>query len=971
MFLNSKIWHILGTLFLCLSFAARAQYTAPRRFPLTENSQPVKINCTYKTKLGLIFTGTDNGVYRFDGAVYHPVKFRDSIINARVTALFEDVENILWVGFANGAIARKINNRLVVFSPEEGTPKKPITAFINDRDKDLWFSTDGEGIYYFKGTHLYNINTEDGLSDEHVHALQTAANGEILAATDQGINICRIDNLKKNIRNINSKKGLPDNMVTCMIYAGNDRFWVGLQNSGFCLYDHNFDQVVSSSDKWTFGQINALANDKNILLAITEEGGLLRFTIPPNGIFNFEVQDSLSVKSPISSVLWDDEGNVWMNIQHEMLRTNGERLKLMEIADKQQIRNIKAIMIDQNNFIWMAKESSISCYDIRKINSPLKTFQLPANGSHNNITSLYQDRFGIIWIGTMGKGIFLYDPATGKSRKLQENPLLVNANVLSITGKDNAVNVSSFEDISAFILTQANDTLQNPYYYIDYKNIKSIGSNYVYSIFTDSRNRLWFATDGKGITVLDKGVYTNYNENDGLKNTVIYSITEDRKGNIWFSTASSGIYKFDGKKFTNYSGADGLNDLNIANIKTDKAGNIVIVNRKGLDILDPETGNIFSLNKEHGINSIREDPSFVTEDTGRNIYFCTENGIGIYNAPDNRSTQPKTFIENISLFLDDLGPNPTHLFSYDQNNITFHYFGLHYSSPEKIHYQYILEGYDTKWVNTKNDEASFAKLPPAKYRFRVRSSLSYNFSNADEAVFEFRILPPVWLRWWFILLVTLVTASLIAYYIRWREKNLKNIQQLKEEKIFFQLQELRNQINPHFLFNSFNTLISTIEDNPKNAIAYAEHLSDFFRNLITYKDKDLISLKEELGLMKNYLYLQQKRYGDNLHFNVDADIAQQEQIYIPPLTLQLLTENAIKHNIISRDKPLFIEIFLRNGYIVIRNNINKPINKQAGTGMGLQNIMGRYNLLSSKKVMIEKHEEFFIVSLPFLKYQHE
>lgn len=946
-----------------------AQVNAIKVVPLLDNALPVKINCVYKTKTGRIFNGTEKGLYKFDGPHYHQILFKDSVIDSEVTAIFEDAANILWVGYKNGCIAKITDTKLEVFKPEEGTPKKTITGFIADKQNNLWFSTDGEGIYYFKGSHLYNINSNDGLSDDHIHALQLTEKGDVLAASDQGINICTIINLNKKVAVLNSTKGLPDNLVTCITPAGKNIYWIGLQDRGYCLYNHATKQFSQASVNWDKGQVNALLYTDNCLRIGTENQGLIKVINPLYSFVSYP--ENVHFKNPISSLLEDDEGNIWICANNEMIRTNGEKLRLITLPETKIFDNIRAILVDNKNYLWVASENALIKYSNSTELKLLQKIVFPEISSINDITTMYQDVLGTIWIGTMGRGVFLFNPVTNKYRRLQENLMLKNANILSISGKGNAVSVSSFEGIVAFILTEANSDIYSNYYSIDYKNIKGIGSNYVYSIFTDSKNRLWFATDGKGITMLNKGTYTNYNEKNGIKNNVIYSITEDKNGGIWFSTATAGVYKFDGYKFTNYSVSEGLSSLNIANIKTDKEGNIVIVGKTGIDIINPVTNAVTSFTGEQGINEIKDDPSFVTEDTLHNILFCTDNGIGIYSSIKNALQQPQTFIENISLFLEDIGPNPKAVFTHDQNNLTFYFFGFYYSNPDKVQYQYKLDGYDSKWISTKDNEAPFAKLPPGNYTFRVRSSLSSNFANASEATYEFTIESPFWRRWWFILLSLTAIGYLIAWYIKRRERGLKKIEQLNQEKIQFQFQELRNQINPHFLFNSFNTLISTIEEDPKAAVEYTEHLSDFFRNIITYKDKDVITLKEEFDLMNNYLFMQQKRYGQNVQLKINITPEEQSGIYIPPLILQLLTENAIKHNAISKENPLLIDIFIDSDRLVIKNNINRLINKQVGTGIGLQNIINRYYLLSNKKVLIENNDGFFIVLLPVLKKEYE
>ncbi|MEI9958728.1 MAG: histidine kinase [Ferruginibacter sp.] len=208
---------------------------------------------------------------------------------------------------------------------------------------------------------------------------------------------------------------------------------------------------------------------------------------------------------------------------------------------------------------------------------------------------------------------------------------------------------------------------------------------------------------------------------------------------------------------------------------------------------------------------------------------------------------------------------------------------------------------------------------------------------------------------------------MVYWYVKRREKQLKKVQQLQQEKIQFEFQVLRNQVNPHFLFNSFNTLISYIEEDPGMAVDYVEKLSAFFRNIVNYRDQDVITLGEELSVLTTYFYLQQKRHGKSLMLNISISAEEKKLIFIPPLTLQLLIENAIKHNAVSKETPLEITISLENKkQLVIKNNINPKITREPGTGTGLQNIIKRYSLLSNEPVTVNNDGAYFTVILPIL-----
>ena len=949
---------------------AHAQLLGFKSFKLEEDNEPFKINTLFKNAEGLIYAGTTNGLYSFDGINFKRIDFSNSTKKDTVTAIFQDNGKQLWVGFKNGHIAKKINNRLEYFEPEEGSPKTSITAFLQDRENNIWFSTNNEGIYYFANKHLYLIDTADGLSDTHIHAMAIAGNGDILAATDQGINCCSINGSKKTIKVIGPKNGLPDYYVTSIVPAGNDMFWVGLQEKGVCLYNHKTDQISipAAALNWELGQVNSLLLAQNYLWIATDEHGLYKqATISePFQPASFPI----NTPAKVNNLLQDNEGNIWMNTAGELIATAGEKLKLYPFYDKKTFETIHSVLCDYRNNSWVSTEGGLIEYYWQNDNWTHKQYRIAGMKAKTDITSLYQDPYHNIWIGTMGNGIFLLDPSTGRYRNLDENPLLKNASILSITGKGNTVCAGGLEGVAMiFELSGANKSIDSRYSYSNYNNIINIGNNYIYYIFKDSRGRIWFGTDGKGITVLENGNFTHYGLENGLKDNHIYSFTEDKKGNIWFNT-DAGIYSFDGRSFVNYAAANGISDIRISTIKADPAGNIVIVNKKGIDVLNSATGSIAYLNNKQGIAEVNTEVGTVTLDTSGNVLFCTAGGMVKYSPVEKTLNRPKIIIENVQLFLNDIDKNVPGDFNHDENSFTINFTGVYYTNPDEVRYQYKLEGLDSKWIVTRDRNITFLRLQPGKYTFHVRSSLNEDFTGADEATYNFTIESPLWKRAWFIILTVLIAGGLIYWYMKTRERQLKKMQQLQQEKIQFQFQVLRNQVNPHFLFNSFNTLISTIEENPTMAVGYVEQLSEFFRNIVNYRDKDVITLAEEISLMQTYFFLQQKRYGANLKLDIRIPEDTKIVTFIPPLTLQLLLENTIKHNAISKESPLNVELVVEGDkWLVMRNNINPKLSREASSGMGLQNIINRYNLLSSEPVKIENDGNHFTVKLPTLKQQ--
>ena len=956
-------------LLLITGINCAAQFAGSRSFKLLDDNRPFKINTLFKTREGYIYAGTTNGLYSFDGKNFKLINTNTPAIKDTVTAVFEDNKSQIWVGYKSGRLAKKTKSLLQYFEPEEGTPKVAITAFLQDKQNNIWFATNGEGIYYFYNGHLYLINEEEGLSDKYVHALALAANGDVLAATDQGINICSINGANKKIDVLGPKNGLPDYYITAIQPAGNNSFLIGLQEKGFCFYNHSNKQITipAAAGNWNYGQVNALLYTQNNVWIATEANGLMK--LPDAATAAAADFISSTNKNNINNLLQDNEGNIWMTTTSELISTAGDKLNLLPIYDKAVYETIHTILSDYQNNIWAGTDGGIIKYTRSANQWTSRLYPIKGLTSFTDITGLYQDMYHNIWLSTMGEGIFVVDPVTGKYRNISENPLLKKASILSITGTGNTVCAGGLEGVATiFQLSELNVTINANYTFTNYDSIPNVGNNYIHTVFKDSKGRIWFGTDGKGITVLEKGRFKHFDKTNGLKDEHVYSFTEDKKGCIWFNTKDAGVYCYNDTVFKNFGAAQGISDLKITTIKTDRLGNLIVVNENGIDILDPVTGTIAYINNTQGIAGVNTAIESVCTDIAGNILLSTENGIVVYAPSAKNILRPKTIIDNIQLFLKEIDPVTDHHFKYDENSFTFNFTGLYYTNPEQVHYQYKLEGLDTSWVSTKDQSIPFPNLRPGKYVFHVRSSLNDNFNNADEVTYAFVIETPFWKRSWFIILSILIVGALLYWYMKSREKHLNKMQLLHQEKVEFQFQVLRNQVNPHFLFNSFNTLISTIEDNPKAAVDYVEQLSEFFRNIVNYRDKDVISLGEELQLMNTYFYLQQKRYGNSLVLKIDISEQLKKDCFVPPLTLQLLVENAIKHNAVSKESILSIHLYTENdSRLLISNNINPKISPEKGTGMGLQNIINRYNILSENSVLVNNENGHFTVSLPILK----
>ncbi len=245
------------------------------------------------------------------------------------------------------------------------------------------------------------------------------------------------------------------------------------------------------------------------------------------------------------------------------------------------------------------------------------------------------------------------------------------------------------------------------------------------------------------------------------------------------------------------------------------------------------------------------------------------------------------------------------------------------------------------------------------YLFKVQTSLT----APDPA--QFFVLNVYGLL--FIIPVLAVNFS-IYFVSQWKKAHLQS-DQLREENLRTQLNSLRMQLDPHFLFNNLNVLSSLIEKAPRTAQDFLDKFADVYRYVLEYKKEELVALSTELEFIEAYVYLLEKRFGDQLQIEMPGSSTISDSLYIPPLSLQMLIENALKHNKISGEGPFVIQVLIENERWLTVKNTYRPKEAVPGRagGTGLDNIRRRYEYLSSENLIIRQEESFFIVSLPLLE----
>jgi sensor histidine kinase YesM len=218
----------------------------------------------------------------------------------------------------------------------------------------------------------------------------------------------------------------------------------------------------------------------------------------------------------------------------------------------------------------------------------------------------------------------------------------------------------------------------------------------------------------------------------------------------------------------------------------------------------------------------------------------------------------------------------------------------------------------------------------------------------------------------YLIIFTIIGTILINsshFFKSWKQAAV-NEEKLKREKLAIEYEALKNQVNPHFLFNSLSALSSLVYKDQDKAVTFIREFSNVFRYVLESREKEVVDFATEKKLLESVSYLNRIRYEDSLQIRINLPDATDK--YIIPMALQMLLENAIKHNAISVNKPLIVEIFEEEAYVVVKNNLQAKKSEIASNKIGLENIKSRYKYLSAKDVLVEVSDEEFVVKIPVL-----
>lgn len=901
---------------------------------------------------GFIWMANQEQLFRYDGYQFNEYLAPDSF-QSPITALCHNSSEEMIVGTGSGKIWKTSRTSSSVFI--DSLTQSSIRKLLFTEDSTLWVATYGDGLYkILPGGEVAHLNQAAGLNDDFVYDMVLTTDNVLWIGTDAGVNRIVTDTDSFDITSYTIDNGLPDNIIQSIALSGNSDIFFGAYEGGISRFNSQTSEMSVLSSTAELSAVTHIAAGTSSLWIGTKKKGLWEV--------DFLTQKAIEIpqaaSGEVKAIVIDREENLWASGRRSGLRKAFSPVRLLEIPGINQTISIRSLLETPDGNICYSTDEGVFLLSADNPSFPTNIFD-PEKHGFPPIISMYATHADQIWLGSFGGGLIRLNPLTGTWEVFTEESGLTNGNILSITGKDNIIWVGTLGGVSQLTVDESNNISIEKYTRED-----GISDNYIYQVEVDENGNLWIATDGNGVTRMRGMEFDVFLENKGLVNEVIYSVTTDHHGITWALSQEGNIFRIEDDFARLVPSAFRSNRSQASGIISTDDDALLIIHQSGIDRYDPSTGLLITYGTQIGATDLSPDLNAVCKDRHGNIWIGSRHGFIRYT-PLGEGTRvfPQLVFDQASLFFTPVDGLLSTPLASDQNHLTFQFLGLWYQNPEAVRYRHRLNGYDLDWIKSQDRLVSYPQLTNGDFQFQVAAGLGDQYPSSFSQ--EFKITPPIYMRWWFWLLMLIAISLLITTIIRTREKRLRRDSNREKENIRYQFDLLRNQVNPHFLFNSFNTLISLIEQDQPGAVHYVEKLSDLFRNMLAYREETLITLKEELLLLENYVYLQQQRYRANLSIEINIGESFMET-FIPPLTLQMLVENAIKHNVISTKKPLRIQVFDQGSHIHVSNPFQPKRQAPPSTGLGLENIQKRYSLLSSQRVETIQNEETFVVRIPLL-----
>ncbi|CAN5705552.1 hypothetical protein BH10BAC2_BH10BAC2_42910 [soil metagenome] len=901
----------------------------------------------------------EGGVCKYDGRSFTNYTTAQGLSNDDVWSMMEDSKGNLWFGtLLEGGLNKFDGKSFTHYTTKQGLSGTEVLSILEDKNGNLWFGTGDGGVNKYDGKTFAHYTTKQGLAGNHVRTIIEDNEGNLWFATRGGIS--KFDG--KSFSNYTIDQGLSNADIMCILQDRKGDFWFSTYGGGVNRFDGRIFENYSVAQGLPDNHVYNMLEDKtgNLWFAMYDE-----YVIKYDGksFTQFGIEQGLS-NSKVHSILEDNTGNLWFGTNGGLSKYNGKIFTHFNSGDGFSQKVIIDLHEDEEGNIW----TGIYGDGIKKLNNKSVSNYTTKQGlTDDNIMCVSEDNNDVLLIGTHFGGLNKFD---GNTFSHFEN-FPPNIAIWAIL-KDKKGNTWIGTSKGLYKFDGNNFTHFGTAQGLSWESIISIcedknGDLWLGTELDGVINKLDLSAEQTG-----HYFFTHYNIKQGSSLSFVYSIIQDKTGNLWFGTSNSGVLKFDGKSFTRYTTAQGLSNNSVNSVVEDKTGTIWFLTENGLCKMPAPENNELEKSKPNknrntlfktylyadGFFGVGSHYNSMILGRDGNIWAGAGNWLTCYHPEgDIADTIPLTIqLTGVALFDETINwrefenkkdtvlflRNGTRLrnfnftgltpwynqpenlqIAHDNSYITFQFIGIATNRPGEVRYQYFLEGLDNNWsAVTDKPEATYNNLPPGEYTFKVKAANSEGYWS-KELNYSFTILPAWWQTWWFMIASVACIIFLVYALMRWRiqqrfhlklerSEKEKQLAELQQQKTELEMQALRAQMNPHFIFNSLNSVNRFIlQNNRMQASEYLTKFSRLVRLILQNSQASLITLESELESLKLYLELEELRFDDHFTFKIIVDDElDPDMIKIPPLLIQPYTENAIWHGLMHKEERGHLQIHL-------------------------------------------------------------